>query len=378
MKKLTTPILIVDAPERNADLRHASGFWAPDPVVFLITSRRSYLFVSALEAGRARQLAAEHPEKAMTVLTPDDVQLTGARRRQLGEWTAALLQREGVRRVQVPTSFPIGIAQRLARHRVTVQVAEEALFPERELKTAGELARIAESQRAAVAAMRAAIRCLRAAPVSAGGYLGHGRRRLCAEDVKQVIQLELLRRGTLCRDVIVAPGEQGVDPHERGHGPIRAGETIVLDIFPQHLAHGYWGDLTRTVVRGRASPALRQMYAAVKAAQAAALRLIKAGVACQRVHAVVQEEFVRRGYDTREVDGRPQGFIHSTGHGLGLEIHEAPGLAPGTALLRRGQVVTVEPGLYYPMLGAVRIEDTVHVTARGWDVIARCPHVFEI
>ncbi len=377
-KKSTGPILLVDSPERCADLRYASGFWAPDPLVFLDHGTRRVLLVSALEMGRAQALAAQTPGGRLTVATPDSLGLKGRQRRSLGEWAAALLRHEGVRAVRVPPGFPLGTAERLRARGCRVTVEREALYPRRTVKTALELARIAECQRAAVAALRAAVARLRAAPIGSDGTLRDGRGPLTAEAVKAAIHTTLLARGTWCRDVIVAGGAAGADPHARGTGVLRAGEAIVIDIFPQHMEHGYWGDLTRTVVRGRAAPALRRQYRAVRAAHAAALAAVRAGAPVARVHAAAADTLAARGFETGIVDGRPEGFIHSTGHGVGLEIHEAPSLAPLDGRLKAGQVVTIEPGLYYRATGGVRIEDTVVVTRTGHRLLAKAPHGFEL
>ncbi|MDA0576990.1 MAG: M24 family metallopeptidase [Verrucomicrobia bacterium] len=369
---------MLDAPERNADLHFASGFWAPDPLIFLATATRGFLCVSALEQGRALAHAKAEPKRRLRIVTAEDLRLRGKRRRSLSEWAVALLRQEGIRRVDVPATFPLAVARRLEARGIAVRVATERLFPARAVKTADELKKITESQVAAVAAMRAAIGCLRAAKIDSGGCLRRGRRRLTSEDVKQVIHATLLAHNTWCRDVIVAGGAQAADPHDRGHGPLRAGEAIVLDIFPQHMGHGYWGDLTRTVVRGKASPALKRRYAAVKAAQVAALAAIRPGAACAKVHGAAAATLSQRGFVTEVRDGQPVGFIHSTGHGVGLEIHEAPALAPVAGRLQRGNVVTVEPGLYDPRMGGIRIEDTVAVVRGGWKILEPCPHGFEV
>jgi Xaa-Pro aminopeptidase len=177
---------------------------------------------------------------------------------------------------------------------------------------------------------------------------------------------------------IVAGGPQSADPHERGHGPLRAGQPIVIDIFPQHMETGYWGDITRTVVRGRAPAALRAMYRAVREAQEDALRAVRPGVSGATVHRGVVATFARRGFATGVVDGKQVGFFHGTGHGVGLQVHEAPSLALAHRRLPRGAVVTVEPGLYYPEIGGVRIEDTVVVTADGCEVLAACSKRLEV
>jgi Xaa-Pro aminopeptidase len=179
-------------------------------------------------------------------------------------------------------------------------------------------------------------------------------------------------------DVIVAGGDQGVDPHERGQGPLFARQPIVLDIFPRSRVSGYWGDITRTVIRGPATPGQLRQYQTVLRAQTRALAAVKPGVTGAAIHALVCEEFAKAGYKTESVGGLPRGFIHSTGHGVGLEIHEAPSVSPAGTALEPGHVITIEPGLYYPGVGGVRIEDTVVVTETGSSLLARCPKVFEL
>jgi Xaa-Pro aminopeptidase len=226
--------------------------------------------------------------------------------------------------------------------------------------------------------MRAATALIASADIDEGGYLRVRGRRLTAEDVQRLITVRLVEHHCFVRDVIVAGGTQGADPHERGHGPLRAHEAIVIEIFPQHLGHGYWGDLTRTVLRGEAPVRLRRMYTAVRAAQVAALNRIRAGVSCASVHRAACAEFEKRGLKTEVKDGRATGFIHGTGHGVGLAIHEAPSLGLGPGRLKAGNVVTVEPGYYDPGLGGIRIEDTVQVTRTGWRYLVPCEKRFEL
>jgi Xaa-Pro aminopeptidase len=179
----------------------------------------------------------------------------------------------------------------------------------------------------------------------------------------------VLRAGGIPEGTIVAGGRQACDPHERGHGRLRAHELIILDIFPRDAHTGFFGDLTRTVVRGRANEAQRQLWETVCAAQRMAIRAIKPRAKGAAVHKAVQEFFVARGYPTERRDGRWTGFFHGTGHGLGLDLHEEPRL--GVTTFRPGQVFTVEPGLYYPEIGGARHEDVVTVTASGCRLLSR-------
>ena len=172
----------------------------------------------------------------------------------------------------------------------------------------------------------------------------------------------MMADGFVPAHTICAPGDQAVDPHEGGHGPIRANQPVVMDIFPRSEATGYFGDLTRTVVRGTASFALHELYAIVHEGVRLGHRMLRDGVEGMKVHHAIQDLFERQGYATGVKNGRMQGFFHGTGHGLGLQIHEAPSIGKRPCLLRAGHVVTVEPGLYYLGLGGVRIEDVALVT----------------
>ncbi len=366
-KKLTSPILVVEGGAQDADLRYASGFTAPDPVVLLVDGRRKLLVVSLLEFGRATETACVNE-----VWTPQMLGVKGPAARRIEEWAVALVRRQGLRSVQVGASFPVGVADRLRSARVRVDVARVPLFPKRRQKTPEEIRKITAAQRAAVHAMKAAIRTIQESTIDARGYLKREGRRLGSEEVRHVIDRALLDRDCMAEETIVAGGEQGAEPHERGHGPLRAGEPIVIDIFPRHKLHGYWGDITRTVIRGTPKPEVTRMLRAVAAAQKAALAEIRPGVTVKRVHQTAQRTLLEHGFETTVKNGWGQGFIHSTGHGIGLDIHEAPSINLTNTRLRGGDVITVEPGLYYKEWGGVRIEDTVAVTREGCRILASC------
>jgi Xaa-Pro aminopeptidase len=187
-----------------------------------------------------------------------------------------------------------------------------------------------------------------------------------------------MAEGCVPSHTICAPGDQAVDPHEEGHGPIRANQPVVMDIFPRSESTGYFGDLTRTVVRGRASARLHEVYAIVHEGVRLGHSRIRDGVEGSEIHREIQALFERHGYRTGVRGGRMQGFFHGTGHGLGLEIHEAPSISVRPSLLRAGHVVTVEPGLYYLGLGGVRIEDVALVGRRGSRNLTRVPKQLEI
>ncbi len=372
-KKLTSPILLIEGGARDANLRYAAGFTAPDPQLFLLHGKKKYLVVSILEAGRARRTLRD-----VMVFTPGDLDLDPASRYDMAQWAVALLRQLKLKRVRVARDFPLATAQSLMKARIRVDVMEGPVFPGRRIKSAEDVRCITGVQRATVEAMRAAMRVIRDAKVDRRGCLVSGRRRLRAEDVRHVIERELLAADCLAGDTIVACGRQGADPHERGHGPLRAGEPIVIDIFPRHRVNGYHGDLTRTVIRGPSSEPVRCMYRAVYTAQHKALSRVRAGVEVRTIHQMVQQVFTDAGFKTQVRNGVPEGYFHSTGHGIGLEVHEAPSINLSRTRLRAGDVVTIEPGLYYPRWGGVRIEDTVLVTRTGCRVLAPCEKYLEL
>jgi len=221
---------------------------------------------------------------------------------------------------------------------------------------------------------------LRRARIARDRKLMHHGVPLTSERLRAVIDCAILQANGLAANTIVAGGKQGCDPHERGHGPLRAHEPIIIDIFPRSQKTGYFGDITRTVVRGHASEGVRKLYATVLHGQKIGFEKIRAKVKTAEVHKAVQQFFVQQGYKTGRHNGRMEGFFHGTGHGLGLEIHEAPRMgATSTEKLRPSHVVTVEPGLYYPDLGGgVRLEDVALVTTNGAKNLTRFEKVLEI
>lgn len=353
---------------------YITGFKAHDPVVFLRTPRRAVLVVPDLEFGRARQQCHD----GITVVTPRHLTVDGQPARKLDDWVLGVVRRCRVKHVTVSPDFPFGVANTLTAAGIEVRAAEGVLFPKRERKTARELKAIEASQQAAVIAMRAAVDMTATAKVSRNGELTHQGRVLTSEQVRRRIAVVLLERDCFCADTIVAGGQQATDPHHAGTGPLRAGQAIVIDIFPRHLAHGYCGDLTRTVAKGPVSDELAAMYRAVRAAQTAALKRVRPGVKAATVHRAAAAELERRGFRTETRDGQRVGFFHGTGHGIGLEVHEAPRVSTTDERLKSGHVITIEPGLYYPEIGGIRIEDTVAVTRDGWRFLCPCEKHFVI
>jgi Xaa-Pro aminopeptidase len=196
-------------------------------------------------------------------------------------------------------------------------------------------------------------------------------KRLTAEHLREVVNGTIFDLGCVPAHTIVAPGKYGCDPHDPGQGPIRAHSPLIFDIFPRSERTGYYGDITRTVVKGKAPAEVLSMYRAVKAGQALGLKMLRHGAKARLIHKAILDLFEDRGFETGSIRGRMQGFFHGTGHGLGLDIHEPPRIAINDVVLENRMVVTVEPGLYYWPVGGMRIEDTVLVTRNGCKNLTR-------
>lgn len=373
MANETYPTLLYAHSGDDPNIRYLTHFEAPDPFWILKDKRKNYLVVNVLEYGRA--IAAK---KSNIVFTPEDLKLKGPSGYSHSVQIIALLKKLGIKTVSVPWTFPVAIVRDIEKKKINVHVLDQEPCPQRQRKTPTEIDFLKEAQSAAVKGMKCAIKTLREAHIGRGGQLRLGTKVLSSERVRRIVEKELLDIGYNACTPIIACGDQATDCHEVGHGPLYAGQSIVLDVFPRSKEHGYWGDISRTVVKGSASPELKRLYNTVKKAQLAALASVKSGVKGSTIHRAIQEYFISRGYETGRKDSIPYGFFHSTGHGIGLEIHEAPRISLADNRLKVGEVVTVEPGLYYPGLGGVRVEDTVVVTKTGFDFLATCPKTFEL
>ena len=362
---------------RSADQFYFGGFQVPDPFISIGIDGEKIGFFSRLEIGRAGRESnfdtvlslEEWQEKARK--GPDD-RLPGPAAVILG-----FCRERGIRSVTISSDFPAGLAFALQAGGLNLEVAPGLLFPQREFKSDREAAAIAEGNRCSAAGIRAAERILRAARIAGRDLVFEGR-RLTSERVRLEIEKACLERGALSENTIVAGGIQACDPHCRGSGPLRAHELIIIDVFPRVSATGFHGDMTRTFLKGRASEVQKKLVATVREGQAIALQRIRTGVSGAAIHRQVVAFFEKSGYRTTETNRGPVGFFHGTGHGLGLEVHEPPRVSATGGRLRRNQVVTVEPGLYYPEIGGCRIEDVVLVGSKGPEMLSNLHYRWQI
>jgi Xaa-Pro aminopeptidase len=289
---------------------------------------------------------------------------------------ANLAKKLGFTGVEVPADFPLGLAEGLRRRRLIVKVKAGTYFPERAIKTKAEIEKIRHALQLAERGLARGVEVLRSARIAKDHSLVWAAQPLTSERLRGEIDATIIREGGLPAGTIVAGGNQACDPHERGSGPLRAHEAIIVDIFPRDQRTGYFGDLTRTFVRGKASDALQKLYETVKDGQQWVMGQMKAGVDGGKLHDQLTARFTQAGFPTEQRAGRWGGFFHGTGHSLGLEIHEPPRFSAGK--FRVNTVMTVEPGLYYTGLGGVRLEDLVVIRQRGVENLTTAPFEFQI
>ncbi|HZV35467.1 MAG TPA: Xaa-Pro peptidase family protein [Verrucomicrobiae bacterium] len=355
-------LLMVADSDHDANMLYAVGMFVPDPFIYLCIRGKEILVMSDLEIDRARK-QAPHCHVCSLSQVQQKLRRNGNNSPGLADVVAAVLYEHRVRKVFVPGNFPYSLALDLRDAGIKVKPKPDGFFPEREEKSSDEVKKISAALMMAEVGLAEAMQALKSAKIAKNRKLIYHNAPLTSEKLRSIIDTAIMQANGLASHTIVAGGKQACDPHEAGYGPLKANEPIILDVFPRSQKTGYFGDITRTVVKGRASEAVRKLYDTVYRGQKAAFSLMRAGTETSKIHKAVQALFVREGYKTGKVDGRMQGFFHGTGHGLGLEIHEAPRVgATSKGTLKPGHVVTVEPGLYYPDIGGVRLEDVALVT----------------
>ncbi|MGB0334609.1 MAG: M24 family metallopeptidase [Opitutales bacterium] len=377
--KSSTIRLLYAASENNADVLYLSGVFIPDPFLSIITDKKSYAVVNRLEYARVakssnydevmlleemREHAAENLQMPLHKIGPSELMIYFG-------------QRFAVKKIEVPADFPAVYYRKLYEAGYRIDIVEGAFFPKRAKKNDTEARAIRQGNAASAAGIRAAEAVLRAATIE-GDRIDYEGRPLTSERLRAVIDQACLAKGATASHTIVAGGRQACDPHEVGRGRLRPNELIIIDVFPRMQKTGYHGDMTRTFLKGRASAAQRALVKAVRTAQGAAIDAVQAGVTGASVHKAACAVFDAQGFVTERRDDGFVGFIHSTGHGLGLEVHEAPSVSTGSAKLKTGHVITVEPGLYYPEIGGCRIEDVVRVTKAGCEKLSNMHYRWEI
>ncbi|KAB1194461.1 M24 family metallopeptidase [Haloferax sp. MBLA0076] len=366
---------LISADGSDSNQLYLSGFDAPDPYTTLYTTEGTHLLVSTLEYGRAKK-----ESRAATVSRLSDYDYMEkvaenphvvAKAKTVAEFVAD----HGVETLAVPEDFPLGVADALRDEGVSIEAeTDDVLTTIRAVKDDDEVEYIHDAQDANEASMQAAEDLIRAADIADDGTLRYEGEPLTSERVKEEIEVTLLRHGCALDETIVACGADAADPHNRGSGPLSANEPIIIDIFPRDKETKYNGDMTRTFVKGEPSAKIREWFDLTEEAFHAALDAVEPGATGEDVHDAVCDVYEAAGENTLRADQSAEtGFIHSTGHGIGLDVHELPHVSQHGEELKPGHVITIEPGLYDPDIGGVRIEDLVVVTEDGYENLTEYP-----
>ena len=359
------PLVLINNGE-DSDFYYATRFLTHDPALYVRFGQGDdVLVLNILELERGRQTStaksvidrADHGWEE----DPDSY-------RAWARLAARLLKDRGIDAARVSAKLPSGYVEELRAQDVAVEMDKQVFISERRHKDADEAEWIQGAQRAAEAAVSEVAGLLGGAEVVAGMLELDGR-PLTSERLMAAAQTVLNEIGYGCEDMIVAGSPECWMPHYRGEGAIRANAPVIIDIFPRGRVSRYHGDLTRTIVVGEVPERVRRMYEVVLQALDAAIAMIRPGVTGRAVNdevcRVLKEGGFGAAYKGFEAPAGTPMMIHSTGHGVGLDVHELPNLRPTDVALEEGDVVTVEPGLYLEGLGGVRVEDTGIITGNG-------------
>ena len=374
--------ILFHADSSDPDMLYFSKFNAFDPYLAFSVGRKKFGIAHASEYGR---MVAESGFDEILLL--QEISKGAARRFKLPQGQqpdTCHVVRHLAKLYQIPSfrigaRFPAALAADLQQAGLKLEIDKNvSLFPKREIKTATEIEALRKGNRASAAGFRVVKKTLTESKIR-GGQLIHQGKVLTSERLRELISHAALEEGAVALHTIASCGDQVCDNHSPGHGPIMANELIIVDIFPRRTEDGYWGDMTRTFLKGRASDAQKRLVRTVKRGHELAIRMIKPGQVGGKVHEAVQAFFEKEGYKTVKDSKTPEGFFHALGHGIGLEVHESPIIrAAAPFKFKKGQVVTVEPGLYYLGLGGVRIEDVIHLVPGGNEKISHTPYKWEI
>jgi Xaa-Pro aminopeptidase len=373
-------LILAGVPAANGALYHRIRFAVFDPVVYLSLPAKggkgkTVLILRDIEMERARR-GARVDEVACPAHFEPQGGLSGDRETATAQAAAECLRRNGVARVTADRTLPLIYAEMVRRAGIEVECDLQVGVRERRAKDEQEVAWLREAQQVTEGAMQMACRLVASAKAQADGVLVHDGAPLTSERVRAAIDHWLLDRGYSNPTSIVAGGPVGADCHDVGHGELKTGQPVIVDIFPRNRDTLYNGDCTRTVVHGDVSDDLVRMHAAVCQAKAAATAAVRAGVTGESVHDATKEAIRECGYAVDSLDDKPADFCaltHGTGHGIGLDVHEPPLLDTKGPELVVGDAITIEPGLYRKDLGGVRVEDVVIVTETGCENLNHLP-----
>lgn len=361
---------IYNKPENDLNLIHWGHFFTPDPFFALKVQQKTIAFVSELEYGRCKSES-----------TFDGIVLLPEIRKQLSLsnndafWPAFfhyLHRHYSIQRFFIPNDFPAYLYHSLVGNPAFSVTFDDDFFKkQRAIKTKNELKEIRKACALTEATIEYAKTILQNC-ASHQNQLYWENKCLTAERLRTLMELYCYEHGGKADGTIVACGKDAANPHCVGQGPLYKNQFIVIDFFPCDRNSHYYGDMTRTVMVGEPQISQKKMYNCVLECQKRLIEQIRPGISTKTLMNFAVKYFEDNGYGLKKTADGCEGFIHSVGHGLGLDLHEYPSVGYHDIMLQPGMVITVEPGLYYKDLGGVRIEDDVLVTEDGCEVLTHC------
>ncbi|MBO8179291.1 MAG: aminopeptidase P family protein [Archaeoglobus sp.] len=340
--------IILHGSSNDANFYYVTKFKTYDPLTYIAGIDGSdILIVPEMEKRRAER---ESRVKEVVSLNDlgymDKLKETKDAKKAYLDILVSVLKEGRCRKLLLPEELPTYISFELMKH-FQAEVVKNPFTKLRVIKSSSEIEKIRDTS-------NAILRCVKWA-------VENFNFKTC-EELRRAVEVKLFSEGYLAENTIASSGKASSDPHEIGKGDIK--DHVVLDVFPKSIEHLYYSDFTRTIFL-RKNVELEEMYKAVVDAQEKAIGMIKNGVDARDVHQLVKDVLNNYGFKTE----KGEGFIHSTGHGIGLEVHEEPRISELSVELKKGMVVTVEPGLYYSKIGGVRVEDTVVVREKDCEVL---------
>jgi Xaa-Pro aminopeptidase len=364
--------LIYDNTRNSSDLFYKTGFKVPDPVIFFEIRNKKYLVLNDLEFQRGSSQA-----KVDKVISLREISNL-AKSHNVIDIIKELVKLYNIDEVKVPYTFPSYLFDQLRKSKIKIEASSAVIFyKSRLIKSSSEVKSIKKTMMRTESVLEKIISKIKYSK-SKNNLLYSDGKLLTSEVLRGYCHIELASLGLECPDCIISSGGHSALPHHEGSGPISESSPIILDIFPKDIESGYYGDITRTVVKGKPSPILKKMFSVVLFGQRMGIKLVKSRKKSSTIHSSIKDFFNKSGFPTDFTKNNPDGFIHSTGHGLGLDVHEPPRVSTGSDILKANQVITIEPGLYYTKIGGIRIEDTVLVTEKGCKNLTMFPKVLEI
>ena len=374
-------VLIYADSIRFAEMRHEVPLGVPDPFLYAERNGTRSVVASSFELGRINDVAPDIEALPMEEFGIDELYAQGLTREEIElEVVLRAARRFGIDDAVVPGTFPLELADHLRSNGIQVRADRDLFVQRRRVKNDAELAGIRRAQRAAEVAMDAARELMRSAERQNGSVLLDGEPLTC-ERIKLAVEQAFTANGAFADEFIVSHGPQTAVGHDMGSGPIAPDEPVCLDLFPRDRESGCFADMTRVFVVGTPSDELREWHTLCKEALDRSVAAVKPGVSGSALHKISCDIFEEHGYPTLRSKEPGEvlrdGFYHSLGHGVGLEVHEEPSLGRAPGELVAGDVIAVEPGLYRHGYGGCRLEDLVLVTESGPEVLTDYPYDLE-